>query len=120
MRALGKTPNDPLLQKMTPIQWKLCMHNVIEDEKEVNEKIKDLVDVAVKIFVGNPKPEEAGEGTGLPTVEGYVGQEPTKANPDISFKVGDVSMRKVMSTEFDKIVQSGGKYEGFKTEDVKE
>lgn len=118
MRALGKTPNDPLLQKMTPIQWKLCMHNVEEDEKELNEKIRDLVDIAVKIFVGSPKPKEEGEATEFPTVEGYVGQEPTRANPDVSFKVGDnVSIRKVMSTEFDKIVASGGKYEGFKVEE---
>ena len=118
MRALGKTPNDPLLKSMSPIEWKLAMLNIIEDEKETNDKIKNLVDLAVRIFVGPPKEKGESEPESL-IKNGYVGQEPTKDNPDIKFNAGGHQIRKVMSTEFDKILQSGGKYKGFGAEVIK-
>ena len=117
MRALGKTPNDPLLQKMSPIQWRLCELNVIEDEKETNEKIRTLVDIAIRMFCGSPDKEKGSEKV-YSVTEGYVGQEPTMKNPDVSYTIQgthgeQIGIRKIMSTEFDKIIESGGKYQGF-------
>ena len=118
MRALGKTPNDPLLQKMSPLQWRLCYFNVIEDDKETNQRIRDLVDLGIKVFCGSPEKKE-GEQPG--PAQGYVGQDPDTNNPDIKYTINDahgggIEIHKVMSTEFDKIVESGGKYRGFKSE----
>ncbi len=107
MRALGKTPNDPLLQKMTPIQWHMCMMNVIEDEKENNKKISDIVDIAVRLFAVSP------EGDNIGGQEGYIGIEPSVEKPDISYRDNNANVRKVLSTEFDKIIASEGKYKGF-------
>ena len=117
MRALGKTPNDPLLQKMSPLQWRLCYFNVIEDEKETNKRIRDLVDLGIKVFCGSPEEKEKGDETPGPT-QVQIGQDPDTRNPDIKYTVpdahgGGIEIHKVMSTEFDKIVESGGKYQGF-------
>ena len=112
MRALGKTPNDHLLQKMSSVQWKMCILNVIEDEKETREKIRDIVDIGIKMFVGSPeKKDKVSE-------DGFVGQEPTTTHPDINYVVKgthgeETGIRKIMSTEFDRILKSGGKYQGF-------
>ena len=112
MRALGKTPNDPLIQKMSPVQWKLCFLNVLEDEIEADKKIRDLVDIGIKMFVGSPeKKDKVSE-------DGFVGQEPTTTHPDINYVVKgthgeETGIRKIMSTEFDRILKSGGKYQGF-------
>ena len=116
MRALGKTPNDPLLQKMSPIQWRMCTLNVVEDEKELNQKISDLVDIAIRIFVGNPDKAET-EVDMKP--DGYIGMNPSVIKPDVYYEANGQSIRKVLSTEFDAIVKSGGKYEGFKVEESK-
>lgn len=120
MRALGKTPNDPLIQSMSKTQWRVCINNVLEDEKETNEKIKTIIDIAIKIFVGSPEKDKPK----TPTREGYVGQEPNKENPDVSYTVHgthgeQIEIHKIMSTEFDKIVASGGKYKGFEVEENK-
>jgi len=121
LRALGKTPNDPMLRTMTPIQWKLCYYNVLGDEREANKKISDLVDFALRIFVGQP----GGEGENPnPSQEASVGQEPSTRRPDIHYTItgghGEaIGVRKVMSTEFDKIIESGGQYKGFETEEKK-
>ena len=106
MRALGKTPNDPLLLAMTPIQWKLCMHNVVEDEKENNKKIRDLVDIGIKVFCGTPE-TQSKEAAG--SKEGFVGQDPDNVNPDIHYTIKgghgeEIGIHKIMSTEFDKII----------------
>lgn len=117
MRALGKTPNDPLLHKMSAIQWRMCVLNVMEDEDEANKKISDLVDIAIRVFVGNPDKTEEAEGE---TQSGYIGKEPSINNPVVASQEGDKSVKKVLSTSFDKILESGGKYEGFAVEEVKE
>ena len=116
MRALGKTPNDPLLKTMTPIQWRLAELNVIEDEKENNEKIKNIIDLGIRLFAGSPEQENTA-GT-VPTQQAQIGEEPTMNKPDISYTIptangGDISVRRIVSTEFDKIFESGGKYKGF-------
>ena len=115
MRALGKTPNDPLIQKMSPIQWQMCILNVAEDETELNKKIRDLVDVAIQIFVGNPEGTEATQET---KTDGYIGTNPSIAKPDVYYEENGKSVRKVLSTEFDEIIKSGGKYGGFKAEET--
>ena len=114
MRALGKTPNDPLIQKLSPIQWQMCMLNVAEDENELNKKIRDLVDIAIKIFVGNPE----GKETDNTNVDMYVGANPSIAKPDVYYEENGKSIRKVLSTEFDEIFKSDGKYGGFKTDEI--
>jgi len=116
MRVLGKTPNDPLLQKMSPIQWQMCILNVVQDEEELNKKISDLVDIAIRIFVGNP---EKTEGTEENSADGYIGKNPSKEKPDIYYENNGTSVRKVLSTEFDEIIKSGGKYSGFGAEELK-
>jgi hypothetical protein len=113
MQALGKTPNDPLLQKMSPIQWQLCILNVIEDEKDLNKKISDLVDIAIRLLAGSP--EGTGESQSA-TPDGYVGANPSIEKPDVHYEVNGASVRKVLSTEFDEIIKSGGQYSGFKIE----
>ena len=120
MRALGKTPNDPLVASMSKFQWRMCIHNVLEDDKETNEKIRNIIDIAVKILVGNPEPKKDGKLS----KEGFVGQEPTNDNPDINYTVhgthGEaIEIHKIMSTEYDRIIASGGKYKGFEVEGVK-
>ena len=99
------------------------MLNSIEDEKETNNKIRDLVDIAVRMFVGSPKKEGEEE---VPQIsqEVTVGQEPNQAKPDVNYIVQgargeQIGIRKIMSTEFDKILNSGGKYKGFGVEEVK-
>lgn len=115
MRALGKTPNDPLIQKMSPIQWQMCILNVDEDETELNKKISDLVDIAVRIFVGNPDKAETEVDI---KSDGYVGMNPSVLKPNVYYEVNGASVRKVLSTEFDEIIKSGGKYGGFKVEEI--
>jgi len=115
MRALGKTPNDPLIQKMSPIQWQMCILNVNEDEIELNKKISDLVDIAIRIFVGNPDKAET-EVDMKP--DGYIGTNPSIMKPDVYYEENGKSIRKVLSTEFDEIIKSGGKYGGFKAEET--
>ena len=116
MRALGKTPNDPLIQKMSPAQWHTCILNVIEDEKESNEKTRTILDFFGKMLCGEPKKEEDVE---VPEITNYskeaqLGEEPTLQNPDITMKYQDgtrnVEIRKVVSTEFDKMMRNPEKY----------
>lgn len=116
MRALGKTPNDPLIHKMSDIQWKMCILNVIEDEIEQNKKIRDLADLAVKLFVGSP---EGGEENKDDFVGGTDGNNPSQQNPVVQYTSGDTNIKKVRSTAFDEIVKSGGKYQGFIVEEDK-
>jgi hypothetical protein len=95
--------------------------NVIEDEIETNKKINTLVDIAARLLVGAPQGEAEGK---TPQEEGYVGQEPNKNHPDVHYTVEgghgeQIGIHKVMSTEFDKILESGGKYQGTKVEPIK-
>jgi len=97
----------------------MCQNNVLEDEKELNEKIKTIIDIAIKVLVGNPEPKNPKS----PVKEGYVGQEPTIDNPNVSYTVHgghgeQIEIHKIMSTEFDRIVESGGKYKGFGVEEI--
>jgi hypothetical protein len=113
MRALGKTPNDPLLRTMSPIQWRICVLNAIEDEKEANKKIYNLTKLAIKMFTATPE----GEGEGKEGSVESVGQKVEDDRLDYT----ENGVRHVRSSEFDKILASGGKYKGFQTEeDVKE
>lgn len=116
MRALGKTPNDPLLQRMSPIQWQMCIVNAVEDEEDLNKKIRDLVDIAIKILVGNPDGAKESEET---DTDAYISKTPNKEKPSIYYEDNGMSVRKVLSTEFDEILKSGGKYSGFGAEESK-
>jgi hypothetical protein len=105
MRALGKTPNDPMLRNMSSIQWRLCVLNVMEDEKDVNLKTRDIVGLGVKLFAGTPAPgEDTGRSVGESAPLDYM----------------ENGVRYIRSSEYDKIIQSGGKYQGFGAEEVKE
>jgi hypothetical protein len=88
----------------------------VQDEEELNKKISDLVDIAIRIFVGNP---EKTEGTEENSADGYIGKNPSKEKPDIYYENNGTSVRKVLSTEFDEIIKSGGKYSGFGAEELK-
>jgi hypothetical protein len=91
------------------------MLNVAEDENELNKKIRDLVDIAIKIFVGNPEGKEESQEA---KPDGYVGANPSIAKPDVYYEENGKSIRKVLSTEFDEIFKSDGKYGGFKTDEI--
>lgn len=116
LRGLGKTPNDPFVKKMNSTQWRFCMLNIIEDEKEQDKKINDCLKFIARIWVGEPKGKDS-------KIEDNGGSTKGNNDLDVSYTTSDggreISVRKVVSSEFDKIMNNPDEYKDPKLNLVK-
>ena len=94
---------------MTKVQWRFCMMNVIEDERKEVTKINDCLDFFYRIFVGDPD-KSTEQDNSIPNKTDDV---PVK-DLDVSYTTSDggreISVRKVQSSEFDKIMNNPEEY----------